>query len=80
MDPHPELILSNAVKNTSNQTISKSPTRTNQESQSKSNEDDSPPVPSYGHGYHTEGKEKKKKSPPSSPLTVGGKRVKRPRK
>ena len=80
INPHPELIFSNAVKNTSNRTTSKSPTRTNQESQSESSEDDSPPVPSYGHGYYTEGKGKKKRSPPSPPLTVGGKRVKRPRK
>ena len=45
---HPELIFSNAVKNTSNRTTSKSPTRTNQESQSESIEDDSLPVPFYG--------------------------------
>ena len=60
INPHPELIFSNAVKNTSSQITSKSPTRTNQESQSESSEDDSPPVLSYGHGYYTEGKGKRK--------------------
>ena len=55
-NPHSDLIFSNAVKNTSNRTTSKSPTKTNQESQSESSEDDSLPVQSYGHGYYTEGK------------------------
>ena len=48
--PHPELNYSHAVKNTSNRITSKSPNRTDQENQSKSSEDDSPTVPSYGHG------------------------------
>ena len=80
LDPHPELIYSHAVKNTSNPTTSKSPNRTDQESQSESGEDDSPTLPSYGHGYYTQGKDKKKRSLPSPPLTIGGRRVKRPRK
>ena len=55
INPHPELIFSNAVKNSSNRTTWKSPNRTNQKSQSESSEDSSPPVPSYGHGYYTRG-------------------------
>ena len=80
LNPHPEIIYSHAVKNTSNRTTSKSPNRTDQESQSEYSEDDSPTVPSYGHGYFAQGKEKKKTSPPSPPLMVGGMRVNRPRK
>ena len=80
INPHPELIFSNAVKNTSDRTTSISQTRTNQESQSESSEDDSPPVAFYRHGYYTEGKNKKKRSPSSPSLTVGGTRVKRQRK
>ena len=77
---HPELVFSNTVMNTSNQTISKSPTRTNQESQSEYTEGNSPPVPSCGYGYYIEGKGKKKRSPPSPTLTVGSVRRKIPRK
>ena len=40
LNPHPELIYSHAVKNTSNRTTSKSLNRTNQESRSESSEDD----------------------------------------
>ena len=71
INPHPEILFSNAENNTSKQTTSKSPTRTYDENQSDSNEDSSPHVPSYGHGYYTQRKGKKKRSPPSSPLTVG---------
>ena len=78
--PHPELFYSHAVKNTSNRTTSKFPDRTDQKSQSESSEDDSPTVPCYGHGYYTQGKDQKKKSPPSPALMIGGRRVKRPRK
>ena len=80
LDPHPELIFSHAVKNSSNRTTTKSPNRTDQESQSKSSEDDSATVPSYGHGYYTQGKDQKKRSPPSPPLWVGGRGLKRPKK
>ena len=75
LNPNPELIYSNAVKNTSNQTRSKSPTRSEQESQSDSGEDkkmalkfyekfesereNSPTVPTNGHGYYTKKKSKK---------------------
>ena len=80
INPHLELIFSNAVKNNSNRSTSKFPTRTNEESQSKSSDNNSPPVPSYGHRYYTEGKWKKKRRQLSPPLTVVGRRVKRPRK
>ena len=80
LNKNPELIFSNAVINTSNWTPSKSSNRTHQESQSKSSEDNSPPVPSYSHGYYTQGKVKNKRSPPSPPLTVGGVRRKKTRK
>ena len=72
LSPNPELIFSNAVKNTPNRTTSKSPSKSEQESQCESGEGDSPTVPSCGHGYYTQGKDQKKKSPPSPPLTVGG--------
>ena len=51
VNPHPELIFSNAVRNTSNRTTSKSGLKKNQETQSESSEDNSPPVPSFGIGY-----------------------------
>ena len=62
LDPHPELIYSHAVENTSNRTTSKSSNRKDQESQSESSEDDSPTVPSYGHRYYAQGKVPTKKS------------------
>ena len=84
LNPNPELTFSNAVKNTSNATTSMSPTRSKQESQSDSSEenygnkeDNSPTVTAYGYGYYTKGKCKKKRRTPSSPLTVGCVRLKR---
>ena len=72
LNPNPDLIFSNAIKNTSNPTASKYPTRSQQESQSSCSEDtnvtqfffdnfgneehNSPTVPSYGHAYYTKGK------------------------
>ena len=53
INPHPELIFSKAVKNTSNQTTSKSSSGSEQDIQSDSSEDNSQTVPSYGHGYYT---------------------------
>ena len=53
LKPHPELIYSHAVKNTSNRTTSKSPNGTDQNSQSESSEDDSQAVLSCSHGYYT---------------------------
>ena len=94
LNPNPEIILSNPVKNTSNKTRTKSPTRSEQENQSDSSEDttvlkffenfgneedNSPTVPTYGCGYYTKENVRKKRSPPSPPLTVGGLRVKRER-
>ena len=65
LNPDPELFFSNAVKSTSNQTTSKSPTGSDQESQSGSSKDTSetqfffsPTVPTYGLGYYTRGKGK----------------------
>ena len=78
LKPNPEYIFSSAVNNTSNRTTSKSPTRTEQENQSESSEKNSSTVSSYGHGYYTQGKNKKKRSPLYSLLTVGGVRVKKP--
>ena len=80
VNPHPKLIFSNAVKNTSNRTTAKSLSTSEQESQSESSEENLPPLPSYGHGNYTDGNGKNKRSPPSLPLTVGGVRRKRPRK
>ena len=67
LNPNPKLIFSNAVKNTSNPTELKSPTRSENESQSDSSdgtnvtlknfenfgkeEDNSTTVPTYGLGY-----------------------------
>ena len=53
LNQNSDLILSNAVKNTSNRTTSKSHTRTDQESQSESSKDNSLRIPSYGRGYYT---------------------------
>ena len=96
LNQNPEWILSNAVKNTSNSNTSKSPTRSEQEIQSDSSkdtnvmqffcenfgikEDNSPTVSSYGHGYYSKGKGKKKRRLHFQPLIVGGVRVKRVRK
>ena len=80
LNPHPKLIHSHAVKNTSNRTTTKSPNRTDRKSQSESSEDDFSAVPSCSHGYHTKEKDEKKRSPPSQPLMVGDMRVKRPKK
>ena len=57
LNQNPELIFLNAVKNTYNPTTSASPTRSKQESQSDSSEDNSPTVPAYGYGYNTKEKE-----------------------
>ena len=82
-----ELVFSNAVKKTSNPTRTKSPTISEQESQSDSCEDtnvlkifenfgnvedNSPTVPTYGHGYYTKERVQKKRIPLSPPLDVGG--------
>ena len=64
------------MKNTSNPTASETPTRLEQESQS----DNSPTVPSYGHGYYTKWKGKRKGARPHPPLTEGGVGVKRAKK
>ena len=80
LNPNPELIFSNAVKNTSNRNTSKTPSTSEQGSKSESSDDNSPTLLSYGHEYYTKGKYQQKRSPPSPPLTVGGKRLKKPRK
>ena len=67
-------------KEHSNRNTSKSSSTTEQKSRPESSEDNSPTVPSYGHGYYTQGKGKKKRSPPSPPLPIGGEGVKRLRK
>ena len=87
LNPDPQSIFSNAVENSINPTRSKSLTKPKQESQSESSEDtnvtlkffvnfgnegdNSPTVPTYGHGYFTKIKGKNKRSLPSSPLTLG---------
>ena len=81
----PELKFSNTVKSTSNPFRSKSPTTSEKGSRSDSSQntkvtlkffdnfgnerDNSPTVVTYGHGYFTEIKGKKKTSLPSPPLT-----------
>ena len=47
LNPNPELIFSNAVKNTSNRTASKFPSGSEQENQSEFNENYSPTAPAY---------------------------------
>ena len=91
------LIFLNVVKNIFNPTTSKFPTRSELESQSDSSEgtnvtqnlfekfgneeNNSPTVLCYSHGYYTKAKGKKMKwNPPSLPLSVGGVRVNRRRK
>ena len=56
--------------NTSTRITSIFPSTSEQESQSESSEDNSPTAPSYDHGYYTQGKDQKEKSPPSPPLTA----------
>ena len=93
LNPNPGVIFSNAVKNTPNPTRSKSPIRSEQESQSDPSEDTNVTLKFYENlrmkktaqrlyrptstGTILRKKEKRKRSPPSPPLTV---RVKRPRK
>ena len=43
-------------------------------------EENSPTVPSYGHGYYTQGKGNKKRSPLSPLLTIGDVGMERARK